>query len=162
MRDKLTTIKENPLIGTVKELLSWRFFPFIIAAVILADYYLGWDLVTFYFVCIIGIAMLLLLEDLSPMLPLFLLMNVMISVENSPSPLAGGSDFYFRTEVLTQIAVLVALFVTAALLRLYFTVKSGKFKITPVFWGLCLLSAAFLLNGIFVSGYSAMNLLYGV
>ncbi len=162
MRDRLTTIKESPLLGTVKDLLSWRFFPFITAAVILADFYLGWDLVSFYFVSIIGIAMLLLLEDLSPMLPLFLLMNVMISVENSPSPLAGGSDFYFKTEVLTQIAALVALFVAAALLRLYFTVKSGKFKITPTFWGLCLFSAAFLFNGIFSSGYDAMNLLYGV
>ncbi len=145
----------------IKMLLSSKYFPFFTAAVVVACYYLGLDLVTFYYISITSLLILFLLDDITPLFSNFVFMNIMISLKNSPSPGALGSDYYSRTYVLVQIIIIISVLVAAVLYRIIHTSVKRKFKITPAFLGLCGLAVAFMLNGIFSYGYKTMNLLYG-
>lgn len=150
------------VLEVIKELLGWRFFPFITAIWILACYYLGLDLVGIYFVCIVGIAMVLTLKDLTPVVPHILFFNVLVSCKNSPLNFGDvvGSTFYTQTAVIAQIAVLVVLLIAAIIARLVITGKKAKFTPNATFWSICALAFAFLLNGFGSENYTIKNLLY--
>ena len=164
MTEKMKKIKAANVVSTFKELLAWRFFPFITAVWVAACYYLGWDLAAIYYSCIIGVAMLLLLDDLTPLLPHILFLNVLISLENSPLVFngQGGSDYYLRTENIVQLALLVALLVAAIIARIVISAKKNKFKPSPVFFGLCALCLAFTLNGAGSADYTFKNIGYAL
>lgn len=164
MKNYVETIKKSNFVAVLRELLEWRFFPFITAVVTLSCYYLGWDLVTIYFICLTVAAMLLLLKDLTPIIPQFLFMNVMISMQNSPLNFGEivGSDFYTRIENLAQIVFVVALLIAAMIYRLVVLGKAKTFKPNLIFWALCVLSAAFVFNGLGSENYTVKNLLYGL
>lgn len=149
------------VLGIIKTLPASKYFPFFTAAVVIACYYTGLDLVTFYYIAATSILILLLLDDITPLFSNFVFMNIMISLINSPSPNAMGSDYYFRTEVLVQIIILISLFASAVVYRIVRTAVKRKFTFTPVFFGLCALSVAFLINGMFSRNYNPMNLMYG-
>lgn len=153
---------DNPAVDIIKEVLSSKFFPFITAAVALLFYYLGWDMATIYYMAFTGIACVLLLEDLTPLITVFLFMSVMISRQNSPSPLTGDSAFYSNPAVLAQGIALIGLFAAAVIYRIVVIVKEKKLRFTPTFWGLCGLSVAFICNGFFMYNYNPMNLVYGI
>ncbi len=155
---KLNASKAAEIIRTV---LSSKYFPFLTAAFTLASYYLGWDVALFYYIALTGILMLFLLEDITPVLHLFLFMSVSISLINTPSTTMGNSDYYHRPEIYIQIFTIVGLFIAAAICRLVKTVVKGKFKITPVFFGVCGFAFILIINGIFTADYKPKNLLFG-
>lgn len=161
MRDFICKVKESKAAKTISCILSSKFFPFITALVVTACYYLGWDLVTMYYVTVCALLILFLLEDISPIISVFMFMNIMVSRQNSPSSTVGGSDFYFRTAVLVQVIILIVIFASALTVRTGTTVFKKKFRPTPTFYGLCALAAAFMLNGVFRAGYNYMDLVYG-
>lgn len=155
-------LKNSKFFCGLKEGLRSDFFPFITAAVLLVFYYAGLDLVNIWYIAICGILVLLLLEDITPIITLFLFMNVMISRQHSPSFYSGSSNYLFQPAVFTQIIVLVSLFVAAIFYRVALSVKRGTFRTTPTFYGLCAFAAALLVNGLFMRGYSPVNLFYGL
>ena len=94
MNETFAKIKNSKTVGMIQKILSSKYFPFVTAAVTLLSYYLGWDVVLFYYIAIAGILMLLFLDDITPIISLFLFMSVSISLINTPSPTMGNSDYY--------------------------------------------------------------------
>lgn len=165
MKNFTAKIRGSMLFITLKYILGTRYFPFFTAAVVLALSYLALDVVTIYYLAIVLILMLFLLDDLTPLLVHFAFFSVMMSSTNSPSTLTandGPMDYFTRPEIIALIAV-VAVFVFAALIARYVRiVRQRSFRPNAIFWGLCFLSAAFLLNGAGAAGYTVLNFGYGV
>ncbi len=163
MEYSLKNSKLNVFLETVKQVFDCKFFPFVTAFWVLACYYLGWDVACIYYVCLTGAAMFLLLDDLTPLLPHILFMNVITSAQNSPLDIwsSAGSDYYVRIENLIQIALMVVVLITALFIRLARSAKREKFKPNTIFWGLCALSATFVLNGIGSEYFGYKNPVFG-
>ncbi len=153
--------KITPL-SVLRGVLSSKFFPFVTAAVVMACYYTGMEIITFYYMAAVGILMLVFLDDLTPIISLFLFMNVMVSRQNSPSVLLGGSDYYSGTAVKVQIFTLISVFVLAIFARIIFTGVKKQFKPTAIFYVLCAFAAALIMNGVMAEGYDIKNLAFGV
>lgn len=166
MKDAILKIKNSKATDIIKRVLSNRFFPFATAFVTVLFYYLNLEIVTIYFITLTGILTVLLLDDISPLISNFLFMSIMISLKHSPSTFTGadGRDagYLARPEILAQIVTLVSLYVIAVFTRLAFTVKKGKFKITPVFWTLAVFGLVLILNGVGSKKYQIMDLVYGI
>lgn len=146
----------------ISGILSADAFPFFTAAVVLACYYLGWDLVTIYYLAATGILMLLFLDDLTPLVSPLTFLHILVSMKNTPTHVYDNSNvFYMQPYVLAQIFGVVGLYVAAIIARLFFMGRDRYFKPTPVFWGLCAFSGALILNGAFTKGYDFNNLLFG-
>ncbi len=149
-------------LNAFKKILSSKYLPFLTAAVSLACYYTGMDLVSMYYLAALYITMLIVLDDLTPFVCELPFLYLTISKKNSPSYTVGGSDYYFQKAIIIQCAVLAALFVLAMIYRMIMLGVKRKFKPTPVFFGLCALSVTFLLNGAATKNYDFSNLMYGV
>ncbi|MDE7265013.1 MAG: O-antigen ligase family protein [Clostridia bacterium] len=145
-----------------KKILSFRYLPFFTAALSLVCYYTGMDLVNMYIMTALGVSMLIVLDDLTPLICQLPFLYVMVSRTNSPSYTVGGSDYYFQTAVTVQCIILAVLFIGAMLYRIVMLGVKRKFKPTPVFFGLCALSVTFLLNGVISKEYDPMNFAYGL
>lgn len=96
---KLTAAKS---LNSFKRVLSSRYLPFLSAAISLICYYTGLDLAVMYYTAALGICMLIVLDDLTPLVCQFPFLHLMISKKNSPSYTVGGSDYYFQTAVTVQ------------------------------------------------------------
>ena len=153
--------KTQKIVDIFRAILSSKYFSFITAAVTLLCYYLGWDVVLFYYIAIVGIMILLLLEDATPFISLLLFMSISISLINTPSNTMGDSDYYHRPEIYIQIFTIIGLLVSVVIYRLIKNIVFKRFKITPIFFGMCGFAIILMLNGIFTSGYNPKNLLYG-
>ena len=149
MNQTILKIKNSKAFEIIRKALSSKYFPFVTAAVTLLSYYLGLDVVLFYYIAIAGILMLITLDDITPIISLFLFMSVSISLINTPSPTMGNSDYYHRPEIYIQIFIIVGLFIAAAVYRLIKTVLEKRFKLSPLFYGLCAFAAALFINGLF-------------
>lgn len=161
-QEKLKKFNNSKAVGIIRQALSSKFFPFITALIVVACYYLSWDMVTIWYIGLCGMAILLLLDDITPIISLFLFMNIMISWKNSPSPVAGNSQYYFHPAVLAQIGIIIAVYVLIAIFKVVLSVKKGNFRLTPTFWGLCAFAFTMIVSGAFARGYTAMNLVYGL
>ncbi len=153
----------STILDILRSAVASAFFPFVTAAVTLVCYYLALDMVIIWYMAICGTFILLFSKDITPLITLFLFMNIMISMENSPT-LAGGndpSDYYFQVHILAQIGVAIGLFASAGILRMVLDIRNGRFKCSPTFFGLCLFAVAIMFNGIFSEGYTPMNAVYG-
>ena len=97
-------IENSVLAQGVSAFLHSRFFPLLTAAVILACYYSGLDMVSIWYLAVCAIAILITCKDVTPMISLFLFMNIIISMENSPSNLGNESDYYLQPVIYIQIS----------------------------------------------------------
>lgn len=158
---KVFNLKDNTPLNTVRQIISSRYFPFFTAAFFITCYYLGGDMVMIYYAAIAGIAMLLLLDDLTPLIHIFMFMNVMITPQHSPTQTLSSSEYFSQPAIYWQLIVLVALYVAAIFYRVFF-VQRKSFRPTPIFWGLCVLALAFLMNGAGSSSYSLSGAAYGL
>lgn len=161
---KFRQLKDNGFVNNLKDILSSKYLPFFTAAVFLLCYYAAWDLVAAYYIALVCVLMLLLLDDLSPIISNFLFMAVIVSKENSPSKFFVNhtpSDFYTRPYVTAQLGIIIGVISAFLIYRLIRNIISGKFKLTPMFYGLAAFGAILLLNGVFSDGYDPMNLVYG-
>lgn len=162
MNDKIAKIKDSNFIKTLKSILTSKYFPFITAVLSLLCYYLGWDIVFIYYVGIVGLLILLLLDDISPLITVLLFMCVLVSYKNSPSNIMSESDYYFRPEILAQVFVVIGALGAAVIYRLVLTCIKRNFSFHPVFWGLCGFALVLFLNGLFSANYNPKNLVYGL
>ncbi|MCD8307765.1 MAG: O-antigen ligase family protein [Clostridia bacterium] len=143
-------------------ILQSRYLMFLSAAVTVLCYYLGWDIVFLYYLILLCCLMLFFLRDLTTMIPHLALLAIFTSVQNSTSSQTGASDYYARPVIYVQIGVLAILLAAAFIFRFYRIARERTFKPNAIFWGLCILSAAFLLNGVGAADYVWTNLLFGV
>lgn len=162
MKETILKIKNSGAVKTLQEVLSSKFFPFITAVIFLFCYYLGWDMVLAYYVAFCGILILLLLDDVSPIITLMIFVSVLVTYNNSPSSIMLNSDYYFRAHNLAQVVTLLLLLFLSGAYRVAATVLSKKFVLTPVFYGLCAFSVALLCSGLFSNNYFFAQFLYGL
>lgn len=155
-------IENSVLAQGVSAFLHSRFFPLLTAAVILACYYSGLDMVSIWYLAVCAIAILITCKDVTPMISLFLFMNIIISMENSPSNLGNESDYYLQPVIYIQIIVAISAAVLTLAARLCVDIIAGRFRPSPMFYGLCALSGALLLNGAFSKDYNPLNFVYGL
>ena len=160
MREFILKIKDSVFVNGIKYFLSSGFFPFITAAVTLICYYLSLDIVIIAYIGITGALIFLLLDDVSPVFTVFLFMGVMLSMKNSPSTIRGHSDYFYRPEIFVPIIIIITLLVAAMVFRFVKTCINKKFKLTPMFFGLCAFSVALLLNGANQKDYDIKNLMF--
>lgn len=160
----LISVKDNKILNNIKAVLSDKFFPFVSASIILGCYYAGLDIVSIFYMCLLSIAMLLLLDDLTPMIPNLLLMNLMISEQHCPLQYGNltGSDYFSRLENIIPIAIIVIFLVIAVFARIIVSLKRNKTRPTLTFWSLCALAVALVCNGIGSKNYVVNNLVYSV
>lgn len=162
MSSVLKKIKDGKAVNILKAILSSKYFPFAGAAVMILCYYLSLDIVAIYYIGITGALTLLLLDDVTPVISSFLFICVFSSMKNTPFILTGGgSDYYYRPEILTQIILVAVLFISSALFRFVQACIKKQFKITPLFIGMCALCVMLLLNGVFARNYDIKNLIFG-
>lgn len=150
--------------GALTAVLSSRAFPFFTAALIMACYYLGLDMVSIFYLGATVILMLLLLDDLTPLVSQLFFFNVMVSLKNSPGEIAEAlhPDYYSRPVNLALIGVILGLVIIAIIVRLITVFKDKNHKPTPVLIGLCVLGLTFLLSGTGKSGYSVYDFIYSL
>ena len=162
MKDFVARFKEINWLDALKSALSSRFFPFFTGALVLLCYYLSLDIVTIYILGITGFLMVLLLDDLTPIIPQFLFLDIIISYKNSPSEMASSSDYFTQPAILAQIGVVLSIYLLAIAARIFLMGKRRTFKPTPLFFGLCALSLTFLLNGVGARDYNGFDFIYGL
>lgn len=154
-------IENSKVTQVLRRALSSCFFPLITAVVSVGCYYLGWDIVNIWYLCICGTAIMVCCKDVSPVLCLILFFSLLPSPQHSPRFGSHTSNYLVSPPILAQEIIGVVFFLGTVIFRLVMGIVKGKFKITPIFWGIIALSAAFILNGVFYTQYTAMNLLYG-
>ena len=160
MESSTSEIKKNKAVELIKFLLSSPVYPFLTAIVVTVCYYLSLDIVTILYLGITGTLVLLLLDDISPIVNVFLFVNVFISWENSPSSVRGNSDYYLTPQILVPTVTIVAILIGAFIFRFVKVCRNKKFRITPMFFGLVLLAIALLLNGLLNKDYIIYNILF--
>ncbi len=160
MTEFILKIKNSAAVVGIKNFLSSDYFPFVTAALTLISYYLGLDVFLIAYIGVTCGLIFLLLDDVSPVLTIFLFMGAMLSMQNSPSTVRGNSDYFFKPEIYIPIIFVVTFLSGSVIYRLVNTCIKGKFKLTPVFFGLCALSVAFLLNGAAQKDYDIKNLMF--
>ena len=150
------------VIDAVSGVISSFYFPFIVAAVTLFCYYLALDMVLIWSIALCGAFIFLFMRDATPLITLFLFMNIMISMKNSPTALSDNpSDYFFQVHIIVQIGVAICLFGGAGIFRMIADIKNGNFSLSPAFFGLCAFAVIIMFNGVFSDGYTPMNALYG-
>lgn len=161
MEERKKKLNFSDVKSAAKLALSWRFFPFVTAAVTLLGYFFAIDLLTIYFIGITGTLIILLCDDLSPLFGHFVLMPVLISDKNSPAIQFSESSYYSSPAVLAQIFILIVLFAGAIIYRFAKNCVNKKIKLTPMFFGLCAFSLILFCNGMLSKNYNPKNMLYG-
>ena len=125
-----TDIKNSGFVKALSAVVSSKYFPFATASLSLLCYYLGWDIVMIYYICLTGAFIAVFMDDVTPVVSLLLFINVLVSLKNTPSVSMGANDYYMRTEILAQIIPLACIFILSAVFRLTVTVAGKRFKIS--------------------------------
>lgn len=155
-------LNREKLAEGIRGVLENKFFPVVTALFLLCCYYLSLDIVGIWYFSLAAIAMLLLLDDLTPLVCLFPYIHVIVSYNNSPSSAAGNSNYYLQPVIYVQLVCLVCAVVGLMIYRIIKAAKDGRVKFSPVLISLCVLSLSFLLNGVFSEKYTFSDTLYGV
>lgn len=163
MKEFFARIKKDGALGTIRRALASKYYPFVTAAVSLFCYYLGLDIVMICYIGITSVLMLILSDDLTPLISNFLFMNVMVSPNHAPTTEVDlyDSDYFFQPAILSLVIIVIVSIVGAMIYRIIMTIKRRNFKLTPAFFGLCALAVVFLMGGMFSKDFKPMTLVYG-
>jgi O-antigen ligase len=162
IKESWVKLKSSKPACVLKTVLESKYFPFITMAVILFGYYMGLDLLNFYYIGISMLLMMLLCDDTTPIIGVFLFMNIMVSRQNSPTKTINSSEYIYQPAIFSQIVIICCVLIIGVIVRIAFAVARKQLKITPIFIGLLALTAALLLNGLFAEGYSYTYLVYAL
>lgn len=154
---KWSDFKQSRFVRNLNRVLLCKYFPFLSTVISLICYYTGFDILGFYNLAITTVLICLFADDLTPALTPILFLTVLPSKKST-----SISEYLGQTHILAQLIVLAVIVVLAIIFRFSSIVVRKKFKPTPVFYGLCFLSLAFILNGIFSENAQFKNFLYGL
>lgn len=157
-------ININKVKSIAEKVFSSYLFPFVTAAVTVLSTTFGLEPLIIWYICLSGAAISLFCKDVSPVICLFVFMNIIISMQHSPYSRVEWCDptYMTSTAFLIQITLAVALFAGSAVYRIVDCIIKHRFKITPIFIGLCALFVGIVLNGIFSVKYYFMDTVYGL
>lgn len=154
-------IQNNKVAKTLEKVLSSPYFAIVTAVVTVFGSLVGWELLTVWYACICGAMIMLFCKDVTPVLCVLLFMNVMVSVKHGPN-CGIQPDYFTRPAVLAQAIVGVAMFAITIINRLVGCIVNRRFRVTPMFFGVCAFALALIVNGLFYTHYYYMNALYGL
>lgn len=158
MKEKLQSLKNSAFINGLKYFFSSPYYPFSCAAIGLICYYTGLDSV---FLCYLGITatlVILLLEDITPIINFLLYIRVCLSVQNNPE----YNNIPFGQWGMLVPAIIVGVFVITALVyRVVNNFRFKQFKPTPMLYGMAAFSAVIFLGGLGAENYRFQNLMFG-
>ena len=145
MKEKIKALKNSPFVNGVKYFLESAYFPFLCAAIALLCYYTGLDVLLLCYLGLTAILIILLLEDISPLINFFLYVRVCISAHNNPDyDNIGLSNWNMLVP-----AIVIGVFVVAAIIyRFVIQCRSGNFKPTNMLYGMIAFSAVIFLGGL--------------
>lgn len=155
-------VENSKITHVLRRALSSYFFPLATACVSVVCYYLGWDIVTIWYMCICGTAIMVCCKDVTPVICIFLFLNILVSVKHCPAYMGAASDYFTRPAVLGQAIVAVAFFAGSMVFRLVTGIVSRRFRLSPFFFGMVALCVAFAFGGLFSTQYTPLNLMYGL
>lgn len=144
----------------VQRALSSFYFPLVTAALALICYYTGCDLLFIWYLLLSGAAILLFCDDITPVFVIVLFMNVMLSMKHSPT-YSSDPNYFFRPAILAQEITGGVILAGTAFFRFISVIVQRKFKPTPLFWSMVVMSVGFMLGGLFYTKYTPYNLIYG-
>lgn len=153
-------VENNKVSLALERALSSYFFPLVTAAVSVLGYYTGFELLTVWYLSLTGTAILICCKDVSPIICVFLFINVIISLQHCPlDPI--NSQYLSQPAVGGQIIAAIFIICSAIVYRLVTSLVRRQFKITPTFWGLLAFALALTFGGVFYSHYTVMSLIFG-
>lgn len=152
-------------IAKIKEVCEKAFssyiFPFVTAAVTVISTTFGLEPLIIWYICLCGAAISLFCKDVSPAICMFVFMHIVVSVQHSPYPRGDldwiDSTFMTSTAFIVQASIAVLLFAGSCIYRIVDSIIKHRFKITPIFIGICVYVAALLLSGFFSDKYYFMD-----
>ena len=147
---------------SLKKFFEGKLYPFFVALFVLLGHISALELF-FGTALLLAVALSLFVCDtVKPFLPALLTIYYIVNVKHTPG-VPTNSDYYTKPFVLIPFLFCAAILVAAIV---YFTVKNiapmFKIKDAPLFLPLMILSAAFLLNGAFSSGWKFASLIFGL
>lgn len=153
---------KNRFISAVLGVINSDIYPFINAAVFTLLYYLSLDIVALYYLALSIIFTMLFCDDLTPFFSQVIFVNFVVSYNNSPSSVSGGSGYYLNPVIYVQIFALIFLCASAIIYRLALSISKRQFKLNGVSVSLIIFACTLLLSGVFSEDYSGIDLFYGV
>lgn len=141
------------------------YFPFVTAALTALCSIVGWELVIIWYICLCGAGIVLCCKDVTPVVSLLIFMHVFVSMQHSPDQRGvEWCDPTYMTSAgfIVPTAIAALIFVVPVLYRTVDGIVKRRFRLTPVFWGLCAYGAALVLNGLFSADYYYMNVVYAL
>ena len=162
LKDACRAVTDGKLSRYLQTALSSYFFPIAVAVVSVLCYYLGWEMVNVWFVCLSGTAILVCCKDATPFYCLLIFLSVFMSVQHCPNHLGAGSGYLFETPNLVQLIIAIIILASAIIYRTVMGIVKGRVQFNALFWSLVALCAALCLNGLFYSAYVPLNLVYGL
>ncbi|MDE7076714.1 MAG: O-antigen ligase family protein, partial [Clostridia bacterium] len=156
-------VEKSKVTQFLRRALSSYYFPLVTACVTVVSYCFGLEIIGIWYIGICATAVLICCKDITPLLSLFLALQIFISIKHSSSTYitAAGSRYMYSTAVLAQEIICIVMFAIPLIARTVLGVVKGRFKITPMFWGIALLAFVLLYNGLFYTHYSIKSFLYG-
>lgn len=147
-----------------EKVFSSYFFPFVTAGVTVLSTTFGLEPLIIWYICLSGAAITLCCKDVSPTIGLFVFMHIIISMRHSLYSGLDWCDNTFTTSpiFIAQALAAILLFVASIVYRIVDSILQHRFKITPIFIGLCAYVVALLLSGTLSSNYYYMDTVYGL
>lgn len=152
---------KNRLISAVLGVMNSDMYPFVNAAVFTLLYYLSLDIVALYYLALSIIFAMLFCDDLTPFFSQVIFVNFVVSYNNSPSSVSGGSGYYLNPVIYVQIFALIFLCASAVIYRLALAISQKRFNLNGVSVSLIIFACSLLLSGAFSDDYSGIDFFYG-
>lgn len=149
----------------IEKAFNSYWFPLVTAALTVLCSLVGWEPLIIWYICLCGAAICLCCKDVTPAVCLLMFMHIIVSMKHSPDKRGVewcDPGYMTGTGFIVQASIAVAIFVIPVLYRLIDGIIKRRFKLTPIFFGLCAYGAALLLNGVFSENYYYMNFFYAL
>ena len=162
MRQKIRALTQLPVIKQVLWFLDSYYFPAAYALLAFISSLAGLEIAYFAVTAVIVVFVCIFSRDSKPMLPLVFLAVYGVSWVHTPQP-PFSSDFFYNSVVQIYFLCLGILLVACLIFRfIVFPQDKNFFKDSKLRLGIALMTAAFLLNGVFFGNYTIKDLPFGL
>ena len=159
----LGALRERLAEGPLCDFFMGKWYPLAVCALVLIGHVFALEIWTNILIMLSASLALIICPSVRPIIPAACNYVFQLSVEHSPA-LPNYSDYCFSG---WRLPIVVAMFVCVALAFAYFAVKNKIFRgisltRTPLLLPLLVLSAAFLLGGVFSPEWTPASLVFGI
>ncbi len=162
MKQRIRALTQLPALKLILRFCEGPFFPAAYAVLVLLSSFFGLEIAFMAAAALIVVFLCVFSRDTRPMLCVVFMTVYAASWKHTPQP-PFSSDFFNLTWVRVCLVVFGVLVVAAMLFRfIVFPQDRNFFKESKLRLGIVLMTAAFLLNGVFSDGYVIKDLPFGL